>query len=119
MTWVRDDERRLIVVTMSGAISLADVLTAIEQQQAEHAWAYAVLYDLRAARADLTAADTRRLALRVEQLRAAERGPVAVVTSDDALYGMSRMYAMLTERAGLQISVFRDRAKAERWLGLE
>jgi hypothetical protein len=42
----------------------------------------------------------------------------ALVVSDDTTFGLSRMYATYAESLGQVITVFRDRAAAEAWLGL-
>jgi hypothetical protein len=45
----RDDQRRLITVTVTDPYSADDILSAIDRQAAEDTWAYALLYDLRTA----------------------------------------------------------------------
>jgi hypothetical protein len=42
----------------------------------------------------------------------------AFVASDDAAFGLARMFALHAEGMGQTIHVFRDRAAAEKWLGL-
>ena len=42
----------------------------------------------------------------------------ALVAPTDATFGMSRMFAIQSEKAGQRIEVFRDMASAEAWLGL-
>jgi hypothetical protein len=42
----------------------------------------------------------------------------AFVASDDAVFGMARMFALHAEGMGQTIQVFRERAAAEAWLGL-
>jgi hypothetical protein len=42
----------------------------------------------------------------------------AFVASDDAAFGLARMFALHAEGMGQTIHVFRDRASAEAWLGL-
>jgi hypothetical protein len=44
--------------------------------------------------------------------------PRAFVASEDAAFGMSRMYASHAEGLGQTIKVFRERAEAEAWLGV-
>ena len=40
----------------------------------------------------------------------------AFVTSSDAVFGMARMFATISESAGQTIEVFRDMNAAEKWL---
>ena len=42
----------------------------------------------------------------------------ALVVSDDTTFGLCRMYATYAETLGQVVTVFRDRAEAEAWLGL-
>ena len=43
----RDDDKRLITVTMTEPFSMADFIGVVERQAAEDTWSYALLYDLR------------------------------------------------------------------------
>ena len=43
----RDDQRRLITVTLTDPFSFGELLRQTDRQWAEHAWEYAVLYDVR------------------------------------------------------------------------
>ena len=42
----------------------------------------------------------------------------AFLATDDTVFGMARMFALRAEGVGQVIEVFRDRAKAEEWLGI-
>jgi len=42
----------------------------------------------------------------------------AFVACNDGVFGLARMFAMRAEGGGQVIEVFRDRAKAEEWLGI-
>ena len=41
---------------------------------------------------------------------------MAIVAPHDLPYGLSRMYQILSDEAGAEVGVFRDRPEAERWL---
>jgi hypothetical protein len=49
-------------------------------------------------------------------LRLVELGATAIVTTDDVLYGMARMYSILAEGVGAVSEVFSDVESATRWL---
>ncbi len=49
-------------------------------------------------------------------LRLVELGATAIVTTDDLLYGMARMYSILAEGVGATSQVIRDVESATRWL---
>ncbi len=112
----RDDARQRLVATGTGTITVEDIRAVVDQQHAEGLWHYALLYDVRGARTTLVGADLRSLAAHTERLRPEARGPVAVVTADPTFFGMSRMYAVLTEPAGMRFAVFQTMSEAEQWL---
>jgi hypothetical protein len=43
----------------------------------------------------------------------------ALVATSEAAFGLARMFATRAEASGQTIEVFRDKARAEEWLGLE
>jgi hypothetical protein len=119
VTYLRDDIRQRITVTITGPARLDDLTTVIERQAAEDAWRYALLYDERAVTAALSVSETRELVTLVTQLTRAygERGPVAIVCKAADQFGMARMYSTLAENhADLDSNVFYDLAAAEQWL---
>lgn len=111
-----DDALTRLVVKGEGAITVTDLRTVVDQQRADGRWHFGLLYDFRNATAAVTPREMRELAAYIEALPASKRGPVAVVTAQPTLFGMARMYSMLTEAAGLRFQVFRDRPSAEHWL---
>ena len=75
------------------------------------------LFDARGATTELTAGQVRKLVDRAtEMLRVTSLGATAVVTTDPALYGLARLYAVLAERSGIWAGVFHDVTAASRWL---
>jgi hypothetical protein len=79
-TYQRDDDRRLITVTVTEHYAVDDILFAIERQSAENAWGYAVLYNLCAPLS--MAADAQRIAGQVNAVaQGRARGPVGMAIS--------------------------------------
>jgi len=59
------------------------------------------LFDAREATTNVMANDRRAIVERVgDSLRRYHFGPTAIVATDDAVFGMARMYAMLTDEGG-------------------
>jgi hypothetical protein len=80
VTYARDDERRLIMVTVTTPYAVDDILRVIDRQAAENAWGYAMLYDLRAEM--LIVADAQRVADYVNAIeKGRARGPVGLAIS--------------------------------------
>ena len=119
VTYVRDDVRLRIIVTILGPAHLEDLTVIIQRQATENAWRYALLYDERGVTRALSVSATRELVNLVAALTRAhgERGPVAIVCKAADQFGMARMYSTLAENhADLDSNVFYDVAAAEQWL---
>lgn len=119
LTYVRDDVRGRVTVTIIGPVRLEDLVAVIERQAAEGAWQHAMLYDERAVTEALSVAAIRALVKLVAQLTRAygARGPVAIVCRAADQFGMARIYSTLAEHhAGLDSNVFYDLPAAAQWL---
>lgn len=121
MKWQQDDRARLVVITVTGRLGAGDVRTMLDEQAAKGTWAYAVLYDEREARVDLSAAEMQMLAAHAALLSQTHgpRGRVAIVVSADVDYGVNRMVSAYAEAAGYGLEVFRSLETAYRWLGVQ
>jgi len=75
------------------------------------------LIDARAADTDLSTEQVRRLVQRAARMvRDVKLGPTAIVTTNDVVFGMARMFSILAESVGVDAAVFRDVPSATRWL---
>ena len=77
----RDDDKRLITVTMTEPFSMADFIGVVERQAAEDTWSYALLYDLRSLETIKEASPLLQTFVdRLQVLGAGRtRGPIGVV----------------------------------------
>jgi hypothetical protein len=77
-------------------------------------WGYREIIGASAVSTNLTPEETRELVRRLEtMLRNGPLGPTAIVTTNDFLFGMARMLAILCELwSGPQIAVFRAYCEA-------
>ena len=77
----RDDDKRLITVTMTEPFSMADFIGVVERQAAEDTWSYALLYDLRSLEAIKEASPVLQTFVdRLQVLGAGRtRGPIGCV----------------------------------------
>jgi hypothetical protein len=114
-----DSRKQLTTHTLIGKITVADLLAEIKkfydtEPTPNNLW---ILLD-----ADVSGIDTfdvERLAqFPREYVPSRVGGKTALVSSDDFVYGMSRMYEMFAETAGqkVQIQVFRSLEDARAWL---
>jgi hypothetical protein len=116
--YVLDHARQRLSIIARDPAGVAEVLDWLARQAADGAWAYASLDDLRPITLNPTTADVQRILDQVTTLSATHgrRGPVAVVATDPALFGMARVYAALSDMAAGEIGVFYEIARAEQWL---
>lgn len=116
ITYHLDVARRHIIGTATGTVTYADLAAHLEMEQSEHALGFTELLDCRDATTTITTAEIRQLAEALEKLARREPlGATAVVATNDALFGMLRMYDALTEQIR-PLRIFRRLADAEQWL---
>jgi hypothetical protein len=100
-----------------GVVTFHDVNAHLDVEQRNRDLDRPELIDARGATTDLTTADVRRLVQRAAtMLRTVELGPTAIVTANDVVYGMARMYSILAEGVGVNVEVFREIHAATAWL---
>jgi hypothetical protein len=117
ITYERDDQRRLITVTVSDPYSVDDILSAIDRQAAEDTWRYALLYDLRAVTRVSIEADLERMAGRVKVVGGGrQRGSVGLaVASTSEQFRVGVIYTRLTRQLE-DVEVLLTAAQCDHWL---
>jgi hypothetical protein len=121
ITYERDDQRRRLVVTTVGIVTLDDLIGVMDRQASESTWSYGMLYDSRRVASVASPEEVRSGLKHAESLSRVHgrRGPVAFVTTMPAAYGMVRMYSTLAGQVQQSVEVFRDIGDAERWLAAQ
>lgn len=108
-TFSVDHERKTILTTASGILSLEEALDHLKAKAAAGAVTYAELFDARDVSLDFSVQDLMRIAAGVrEVLGTAKPGPVAVVTNNNFIYGLARTYQVMTAQDNPRFEVFRD-----------
>ena len=117
IAYQRDDQRRLITVTLTEPCSVDDISSLIDRQAGEGTWTYSLFYDLRAMTDASTEADLRQLAERVKVAGGDhERGPVGVaIRPRPALFLLGLMYAKLMNES-VTVEVLLTAAQIDAWL---
>ena len=117
ISYQRDDQRRLINVTVTEPCSVDDISSVIDRQGGEGTWEYALLYDLRAMTDASTEADLQQLAERVKGAGGErERGPVGIaIRARPALFLLGLMYTKLI-REFATVEVLLSPAQIDAWL---
>ena len=117
IAYQRDDQRRLITVTVTEPYSVNDVSSLIDRQAGEDTWEYALLYDLRAMTDASTGADLQKLAERVKMAGGErERGPVGIaIRARPALFLLGLMYTKLIKEF-VTVEVLLSAVQIDAWL---
>src|SRR5262245_31998352 len=117
MHYSMDPKDGRLLTRADGVVTFHDINAHLDVEQHNRDLSRAELIDARGAVADLTADQIRVLVQRTaDMLRTVDVGPTAIVTTNDLVFGMARMYALLSEHAGVNAEVFRDMPSATNWL---
>jgi hypothetical protein len=118
-TYVRDVARPRLTMTFTGPLIVEEIMASMGRQVADGCWAHAVLCDARGLHGAAETAEVRAFVDYQQILSRVHgpRGPVAVVTSEPAQFGMGRMFgALIDTPGGSPFGVFTSIESADRWL---
>ena len=107
---------RRVVTRASGLVTFSELSEHLDAEERQRALDLTELFDARGATTDITPDQIKQLVRRAaEAARRAALGPTAIVTHDDLVFGMARMYSILAENVA-PVGVFRDPEPAIEWL---
>jgi hypothetical protein len=115
----RDDARTLLVLTVRGDVTLADVMGVLDRLVSEGLWTHRMLYDGRQRNKSLLSeADVRNLAMHLAILteKLGVRGRVAIVSLEPTSALTDKYRILVQQHVNLEIDMFRDIASATMWL---
>jgi hypothetical protein len=119
MTYKIDQERRIVLTRAWGELTTRQLFDVMSEMLLDPRFdpSYRSLGDLR---------DVTRITVDAMATAQAAASPVfaegarrAIVATSDEAFGMARMFASFSERAGQYVRVFRDMGLARAWLDLE
>ena len=117
ISYLIDSRTGWMLTRADGLVTLHEVNAHLDMEQRNRDLHRAELIDARGATTDLSTDDIRRLVQRAAQmLRVIDLGPTAIVTTNDLVFGMARMYGILAEGVGVNAEAFRDMQSASNWL---
>ena len=113
-----DPNQRLVISRLSGVVIDDEVRNHNERLRTDPQFDpnYRQLIDLTGITEVLVATPTVTAAAQDQYFTPGSRR--AFVASTDTTFGLARMFALRAEAGGQTIEVFRDRKKAEEWLGI-
>jgi len=117
IAYQRDDQRRLITVTVTQPCSVDDISSVIDRQAGEGTSKYALLYDLRAMTDASTEAHLQQIAERVKGPGGErQRGPMGIaIRAQPALFLLGMMYAKLVKEL-VTVEVLLTAGQIDAWL---
>lgn len=116
-----DVKRRRVVATLSGEVSLAEMLDAITASVSHPDFepGFDVYSDHTGITRVFTTDQARRLAGHLASLSEQMAGSRwAIVTDKEASFGMMRMLSVFAQEVPMELEVFRSPEEAEQWLSL-
>jgi hypothetical protein len=114
---VIDRIRQRMTTYADGVVTFEEINRHLDNEERERGLELPELFDARGATTDITSTQVRQLIDRAQRaLRQTPLGPTAIVATDNASFGLARMYATLAESLAVRVGVFRDVESAERWL---
>jgi hypothetical protein len=119
VTYVIDTQRQLVVSRICDPATESEVLEHNRKLRLDPLFdpTYRQLADMSDVTQVLVPADTIRETAYDQAFAPGVRR--AFVANTDGVFGMARMYALHAESLGQVVEVFRDRAEAVEWLGLD
>ena len=116
----RDDVKRRVIVTWTGAFQAADVIDLLRRQREDGTWTYGLLLDTLVMTGHPNVGELRQFVKLESETDSQQRarGPLAFVATDPKVYLAACTYAMLGPSTR-KIEVFRNRDEADLWLTAE
>jgi len=117
ISYVLDPKQRLVHTTVAGSIKVEEIVDHLNNQRRGKTVGHRELVDIRGVIPPyMTSSQIWQAAQAVLAITLEERaGPRAVLVTNEAVYGLTRMFATLVEDT-FPIRVFRDQTAAEHWL---
>jgi hypothetical protein len=115
-----DKRRKWLVARASDSLSIQETIAFIQTSRAKIEWRmWPLVVDARSCQTNMTNQDVERAVAAVKETvrQGQQRGHVALVADDDALYRWFLLYETECAEIGVRvIRVFRQLEDAERWL---
>ena len=118
LAYLPDQERHRVVITVSDGVCVDQLVALLDHQVRDGTWDWPVIYDGSRRAQSLSTPDLHVLADAAQRCANAHgrRGPVAIVRTTEAGFGVARMFGMLCANHTVALRVFRDRVEADNWI---
>jgi hypothetical protein len=118
ITVVDHDVPNQIVAIVTGEVGVSEILQFAAAERSGERRGWALIFDTSQAVVNVTAADIQNLAaLAADDSSRSPIGPLLIIASTPAMFGLSRMYQSYASIAGrTNVRVCRSMEEAQRWL---
>jgi hypothetical protein len=118
ITVVDHDVPNQILAVVTGEVGVADLMEFAVTERAGERRSWALIFDTSRGTVNVSSTDVRSLAaFSSGDLKNSPIGPVVIIASELALYGLSRMYQTYSEMSGrTNVGVVKSKQEAQRWL---
>lgn len=116
-----DPEQNVMFTYATGSVSIDDIMSYYgEVERMDIDPQHSILADFTEADTNLSYEDIGMMASRRRNVsREAASMKIAVVAKADLVFGIARMYVAMLNDERFEVSAFRDRAKAIKWLNIQ
>jgi hypothetical protein len=124
ISYTIDEARGVVFITWVGTASEADVVRTHRRLYESEQWkpGFHQIVDVQKAQpGDITIDSLRELASLIESYVSGkcEGFKTAVIAPEDVLFGLARAYEAVSEESPENVMVFRERASALDWIGVD
>jgi hypothetical protein len=113
-----DPHVRILFTRAEGLLTCDEILRHLDKERKANAIAFPEVFDATQASTDVTGEQARVIVQRmIDMYRHGAFGPTSVITTNDVVFGMTRMLAILSELgSGPKVQVFRTFDEGLDWL---
>ena len=118
ITVVNHEVPRQVMAVVTGDVRITEIMAFVAAARAGEHRSWAFIFDTSGAVIDLSAADVQSVAdFAADEFQKSPIGPVALIASDSAIFGIGRMYQSYSSASGRpNVGVFKTLEEAQRWL---
>jgi hypothetical protein len=118
VTVVNHEVSRQVMAVVTGDVGITEIMAFVAAARAGEQRSWAFIFDTSGAVIDLSSADVQSVAeFTAAEFQKSPIGPVALIASDVAIFGISRMFQAYSSASGRpNVGVFRTLEEAQSWL---
>jgi hypothetical protein len=118
ITLVNHGVPRQVLAVVSGGVGISEIMAFVAAARAGEQRSWAFIFDTTGAVIDLSSTEVQSVAdFAAAEFQKSPIGPVALIATDPAVFGIGRMYQAYSSASGrTNVGVFKTLDDAQRWL---